>query len=412
MIHVCLSLYDKTGRYSKFTGTTICSIFENTIAEVTVHILHDNTLTPDNRDKFIYLAGRYGQAIKFYNVEQLCVNELETFSRLIPFIKSARTTIGTFYKFLIMYVLSKDIEKVIYLDADIVVNLDIKELWQFELGDKPLGAVPIYLQDKNEADGLERMRIGFNLPYLGLVKEEDYFNAGVFVMNLKRLRNEEAKILGGMKFRGEHPEFWMFDQCIWNYCFSKEYLKLPIKFNREVVKVRTQDGGQVERKIYHFTSNNSSWSFGLDMKDALNRLWMNYFIKTPWFDSEAFGRIHDIVLNLHDKLKTDALNLSIAMSDKARAFIIHEHTLKKINMLVETFSIRSDEEILVVSDEMQIEKLFDAMNASRGKKVFFALILNFPFHLLEEVGFVYGRDIFNGYDLMLDCDFYKFVEAM
>ncbi|MBQ4404635.1 MAG: hypothetical protein II857_09525 [Selenomonadaceae bacterium] len=29
MIHVCFGLYDKTGRYSKFTGTTICSIFEN-----------------------------------------------------------------------------------------------------------------------------------------------------------------------------------------------------------------------------------------------------------------------------------------------------------------------------------------------------------------------------------------------
>ena len=72
MIHVCFGLYDKTGRYSKFTGTAMLSLFENTSADVTVHILHDDTLTQDNREKFIYLAGRYNQAVKFYNVEELC----------------------------------------------------------------------------------------------------------------------------------------------------------------------------------------------------------------------------------------------------------------------------------------------------------------------------------------------------
>ena len=64
MIHVCFAIYDKTGRYSKFTGTTMLSLFENTTSSVTVHILHDNTLPAENRDKFSYIAGRYGQANK------------------------------------------------------------------------------------------------------------------------------------------------------------------------------------------------------------------------------------------------------------------------------------------------------------------------------------------------------------
>ena len=76
MIHICFGLYDKTGRYSKFTGTTMLSIFDNTNSEVTVHILHDNTLTQDNRDKFIYLAGRYNQHVKFYNAEELCADKI------------------------------------------------------------------------------------------------------------------------------------------------------------------------------------------------------------------------------------------------------------------------------------------------------------------------------------------------
>ena len=29
MIHVCFGLHDKTGHYSKFTGTAMLSLFEN-----------------------------------------------------------------------------------------------------------------------------------------------------------------------------------------------------------------------------------------------------------------------------------------------------------------------------------------------------------------------------------------------
>lgn len=53
MIHVCYALYDKNGKYSKLTGTSICSLFENTKAWVTIHLLHDHTLTEENRAKFI-----------------------------------------------------------------------------------------------------------------------------------------------------------------------------------------------------------------------------------------------------------------------------------------------------------------------------------------------------------------------
>ena len=92
-----------------------------------------------------------------------------------------------------MYVLPQEIEKVIYLDADIVVNLDIAELWQFNLGARPLGAVPVYLQDKNEADGLGRVLNDFDLVRFGFVRAEDYFNSGVLVMNLKRRAAKKKK---------------------------------------------------------------------------------------------------------------------------------------------------------------------------------------------------------------------------
>ena len=101
MIHVCFGLYDKTGRYSKFTGTTLLSLFENTNAAVTAHILHDNTLTQDNREKFSCVATSYNQRVRFYNVEQLCADKIAEYVKIIPSIKQARVGIGAFFRFLL-----------------------------------------------------------------------------------------------------------------------------------------------------------------------------------------------------------------------------------------------------------------------------------------------------------------------
>ena len=222
MIHVCFSLYDKNGRYSKFTGTAMLSLFENhntppRLPSITVHILHDNTLTQDNRDKFIYLAVRYAQAVKFYNVEELCADKIAEFKKLLPFARDSTRTVAMFFRFLITDLIREN-KKIIYLDSDIIVNMDINELWRVELGDKILAVVPEM-----------RSYVSTNpLHYLcreNFVRAEDFFNSGVLVMNLEKLRLEEETLKRGIKFRTQHTECDGNDQSILNYCFSTKTLK-------------------------------------------------------------------------------------------------------------------------------------------------------------------------------------------
>ena len=227
MIHVCFALYDKTGHYSRFTGTAMLSLFENTKSEVTVHLLHDNTLTDDNRDKFIQIAERYKQQLKFYNVEELCADKIAKIEECFSQAKNSHFSIAMFYRLFIPHLLlPQGIEKVIYLDSDIIVNLDIAELWQVELENYPLAAV------REVDNGVDIARYS-RLVSDGFVKAETYFNSGVLLMNLKVLRNEEANISAGIKFRSEHPEYTYFDQEILNYCFESRTLNLPLKFNRQ-----------------------------------------------------------------------------------------------------------------------------------------------------------------------------------
>ena len=57
------------------------------------------------------------------------------------------------------------------------------------------------------------------------------------------------------------------------------------------------------------------------------------------------------------------------------------------------------------------------MNASRGKKVFFIMLPNFPFQVLIQAGFVLNRDFVNGMYFLSEAqgvrfDSYEFIKAM
>ena len=71
MIHVAYKLWGGDSFYAKMLGTSMLSMFENTKEKVTVHVMHNERLTPDNRGKFCYIAGQYGHQVEFHNVEEI-----------------------------------------------------------------------------------------------------------------------------------------------------------------------------------------------------------------------------------------------------------------------------------------------------------------------------------------------------
>ena len=308
----------------------------------------------------------------------------------------------TMYRLLIPQLLPDEIDKCVYLDSDIIVNLDINELWCIELGDKPLAVITEISNGVNSGNW-------FDLCIEGFVDAENYFNSGIMLMNLKFLRGVKEQIREGIRFRGEHPNYRFFDQAVWNYCFSSQTLKLPTVFNRFVRYARIENES-VTKKIYHYTVN----SIYLNSTDVFNRLWMSYFIKTPFFDAETIGRLYESVQNLHTTLKQSMINISAIMSGKTRTFFVATDSADAIKKV---FSIRKDESIILAESEQSLKKLIDAMKKAKGKKVFFIVLPNFPFNLLIQEGFVPGKDFVNGFEFLseaqgLPLNSYPFVQAM
>lgn len=395
MIHVCFALYDKTGRYSKFTGTTMLSLFANTNAEVTAHILHDNTLTQDNIDKFSAVAEQFNQRVKFYNVETLCADGLAAIKNALSENFIARYSVGAIYRFLIPQIFPSEVDKIIYLDSDIIVNLDINELWQIEMGDKVLAAAPEAVINYLDHPFYAKTKF---LLVKGLVAYDDYFNSGVLIFNLNVFRHEEENLLRGIKFASSHPEIDCFDQDILNYLYSKDYVKLNEKFDVFIgIERRTPDRqNHLRDAIYHY----GGWTCGLEISDPFNRLWMKYFIQTPWFDEESIGRLYAGSQKIQDSLRGTMIKLTALVSGKMRGFIVSKGDVDAIKKL---FAVRNDEELITVERDTPRQIIFERMNASRGKKIFFVFVQNFPFVNFEKLGFVYGRDFLNGLELLADA---------
>ena len=347
--------------------------------------MHDNTLTAANRDKLNYLVGRYSQQIKFYNVEQLLPEKISALKKYFSEIENTRFTIGALFRLLIPDLFPADIEKIIYLDADTIVNLDIAEFWKINLEDKILAVVP-------EAFNGVPTEKSIPLCVEGLVKPEDYFNSGVLLMNLKLIRREEKTLYAGIKFITENTKYIYWDQDILNYCFSTQTIHLSRKFNFLVNYARGEKIFDTRNKICHYIVSN----FNLDTSDAFNRLWFKYFCKTPWFNENIFGNIFESVRQIYNDGKNLTIQMTKIMSGRERGFFVDVGNIEAVKNI---FAVTADEEIISADS---VENLIQSMQKSHGKKVFFILVGNFPiiYQKLSVAGFIFGRDFVNIFDLL------------
>ena len=378
MIHVCYGLHDKDGRYSKFTGTSMLSILENTGANVTVHILHDNTMTLANWQNFIYIAGKYGQRVEFHNVENLCADKIQFLHDKLGGMNN-RFSIGTFFRLMVDKNILGGISKFIYLDSDTIVNLDIRELWNCSIENHAIASVPEIQATRGY------MITDKHLLHSNIVDLDDYFCAGVIMVNLDNLDDNFFET--GVQWLAENSQCECFDQDILNNFFSKTYLKLPEKFDAFVGVCRFLDSNALLPKIYHYAGN----CLGLNFDDAYNRLFFTHFTKTPWFGLETIRHAYETMSQIYIERQNFAVDIAKILGERRRIFFV---TPRNVDGLKELFDIKDSEKVIVDDEPDAVQNLIDTLKESRGGKVCFMMIDNFAeiSPTLMQNGLEIGRD--------------------
>ena len=299
------------------------------MSQTATDIIIDNTVPKENLEKLTELCLNYGQYVKFYNADELAPERIEEIKKAVPRIAKHWASVAAFYRLLIQNFVPIDVKKIIYLDADTIINRDINDYWSVDMKNLPLAAVP------ESFSGVEEVNLKKFVPVkIGTVEWQDYFNAGIFILDLEQARkNSEDLLTRCLNFLREHPNTDFQDQDALNVIFNHNYLKLPNSFNRYTNYSRIEDG--IQKFIYHYNGTILRvWS-----KSPYNRLWFEYFVKTPFCTPDVFGNFRQAV----DKYTTDYKNLT-------------EQKLKTIQQVFKLVTTRQRVFFAAHDDQAEIEK--------------------------------------------------------
>lgn len=185
-----------------------------------------------------------------------------------------------------------DCKRIIYLDVDLIVTADIRELWNYDLEGFALGAI-----EDPFIKGEEFAR-RWDLPFNG----EAYFNSGVMLIDLELVRKEGA-FTKAMEFVAEHDRELRFsDQDGLNSALWGRWQPLPTKWNAQrcnvmegIVEDLPEDQRFFERlpAVVHFVGPEKPWV--TEGYHPWSWIYWDNLARTPFFDevarTEGVGRL-------------------------------------------------------------------------------------------------------------------------
>ncbi|GHS89098.1 hypothetical protein AGMMS49957_11720 [Synergistales bacterium] len=276
-IHVVLAVCDPKGTYSRHAGVVMTSIFEHTKSQVCVHILHDETLTDGNRARFEETADTYGQSVEFHDVS-LFMEQMSEYA-----LQHARKghSIGALFRLSSPDILK--IDKAIYLDVDIIVNMNIQELWDIPMEGRSLAGARDMPIGRFSAAAFRRKLMGCDW--------KDYVNSGVLIMNLSQIR-EKYNLLqqSAQWYKYCRSYSHLVDQNFLNSCFRGDIKIIDARFNNG----NARDNNSAN-SILHSMGIAKPWN-GLT-GSVIDRLYWKTWTKTPWGRLEPDKAI-DMVINV------------------------------------------------------------------------------------------------------------------
>jgi lipopolysaccharide biosynthesis glycosyltransferase len=272
IISIAFTCNDK---YAKHVAVVVQSILTNAATEDR-HEFHVLTrdLTPESEQRLCELATG-GKATMF--IHQIDIKLLAG----MP--EGNNYPLETYFRLLLPEILLNH-QKVLYLDADLIVLSSLQELWDFQIEDVAVAAaidISTLFGDEHHFKRLETLQ---------LPKDYVYFNGGVLLLNLKVMRQmhllEKAR-----EWASENAALiWSHDQDILNVFTAGNCRYFHLRWNLQVTLITLFQYGryysqeQIEAvsspAILHYISERKPWR--REFKLPYKNLYFQYLAQTPW----------------------------------------------------------------------------------------------------------------------------------
>lgn len=205
-MHVAFCVNDG---YAQYIMVTIKGLLENNSNPIVIHVLSDY-ISERNVTRLKDLVSPYTFAeLKFIIVDDSKLRGLKD-----------TWTIYTWYRVLLPEILDKDVHRVLYLDADVLVAGNIGELFRLDMTGKAIAGT-IDFQSK---DISTYKRCGYE-------PEKEYVCAGIMLMNLDYWREHDIANQVVRWGRDNNDRIQFPDQDSINYICRNAKILLPLKYD-------------------------------------------------------------------------------------------------------------------------------------------------------------------------------------
>jgi len=267
-INICLS---SDNNYAQHLAVTIASILKNAnIDDELFFFIFDGGITSDNKEKILKL-----KEIKYFEIEYIMIKALD-----LSYLPNHSLHISTamYFRFKIASLLPEKIEKVIYLDCDIIVLKSLTNLFNEDIKDYYIA-------------GVEDIGYYFDRRFLKRETKSLYINSGVLLINVKKWRqdNIEEKLLNVTE---KNFLFIHNDQDIINIKLKDKIKALNLKWNVQDSFARILGKLHPLKKqinqavlnptIVHYTGAIKPWQ---SIYIPFGKLYIDYLKLTPFYHS-------------------------------------------------------------------------------------------------------------------------------
>lgn len=316
-INVCMAFDDKYLYHGMVAILSMCDNFRSNKG-IKLFILCSNNLSELSRK---LIKDEFDDRI----VIEFCDVDSEIFKNF-P-LNRKHININTYFRLIIDQILL-DIDKVIYIDADVVVYGNIAELWQIDLGENMIAG-------SLDEGGVSQSR------RLKLPPESNYINAGVLLLNLKSMRGKYDNLFSEYckTYISNQDKIILQDQDILNIFYDGSIKILDLRWN---INSRIFSQNTLERKysqddelvavnnagIIHYTDSYKPWTFFCSHPYA--GLYWKYRMmlsKNTMLFSEHMARLNNKYFNFSytvtfNKIVFEFLGLKISTNKKLLKSII------------------------------------------------------------------------------------------
>ena len=265
IIDVALSI---DNNYVQHCAVLIASILKNNTSQYKYrfHIL-DGGITYENKKKLESMKYIQDYIIEYYD---MCKFDFSFLPLNRSWISAA-----TYYRLMLTKILPETIDKILYLDCDIVVDGNLSEFYETDVSTVYAGVI------EDESSVRNSLKLGL----------KNYFNAGVLLLNLQKLREFDFQTTWINYYKENESIIDLQDQDILNGVFNGNVKWLPLKWNANATLFtepeykhnysdEEADYAEKNRIIIHYTAEEKPWS--KKCRHPLRKLYFKYILYTPF----------------------------------------------------------------------------------------------------------------------------------